>query len=195
MGFSSRRLARTYSMSHFWRVLTTENTLNWNMHAFILLLGVCSQCVNACYLLSEFFQCYIFYSFATLSPTLPPITAMSNDRHDVLNKLTTKKIQRSALLSLCEGNPSVTGGFPAQRDSNAEHVSIWWRHNATLLTTTSLIHSRRPLIIVLLVLSPPLSSSWRTCSSSRHRSGPRCFLGHEFWLFDRQAWNAIGHYE
>ena len=30
------------SMSHLWRVLTTENTLNWNMHAFVL----CWACVH-----------------------------------------------------------------------------------------------------------------------------------------------------
>ena len=29
----------------------------------------------------------------------------------------------TSLLSLCEGNPPVTGGFPSQRDSNTE---IWW---------------------------------------------------------------------
>ena len=26
-------------------------------------------------------------------------------------------------------DPPATGRFPAQRDSNAENVSIWWRHN------------------------------------------------------------------
>ena len=30
----------------------------------------------------------------------------------------------------CEGNSPVTGEFPAQRASNAENVSIWWRHHA-----------------------------------------------------------------
>ena len=29
---------------------------------------------------------------------------------------------------LCAGNSPVTGDFPAQRASNAENVSIWWRH-------------------------------------------------------------------
>ena len=60
----------------------------------------------------------------------------SNNRHGLLNyrsieclsnssfRLTTKKHQRSALLSLYEGNPPVAGGFPAQRDSNAENVSV-----------------------------------------------------------------------
>ena len=68
-------------------------------------------------------------------------TATPNDRRDIWNyrsteclfnslfRLTTKKHQRSASLSLCQGNPPVTGGFPAQRDSNAENISIWWRHN------------------------------------------------------------------
>ena len=30
---------------------------------------------------------------------------------------------------ICEGNSPVTSGFPAQRASNAENVSIWWRHH------------------------------------------------------------------
>ena len=29
----------------------------------------------------------------------------------------------------CAGNSPVTGEFPAQRGSNAENVSIWWRHH------------------------------------------------------------------
>ena len=28
-----------------------------------------------------------------------------------------------------KGNPPVTGGFPSQRASNEENVSIWWRHH------------------------------------------------------------------
>ena len=31
--------------------------------------------------------------------------------------------------SLCAGNSPVTGEFPAQMTSNAENVSIWWRHH------------------------------------------------------------------
>ena len=29
---------------------------------------------------------------------------------------------------LCEGNSPVTGEFLAQRASNAENASFWWRH-------------------------------------------------------------------
>ena len=32
-----------------------------------------------------------------------------------------------------EGNSPVTGEFPAQRASDAENVSIWWRHHAASL--------------------------------------------------------------
>ena len=31
------------------------------------------------------------------------------------------------LTGICEGNSPVTGGFLAQRASNTEIVSIWWR--------------------------------------------------------------------
>ena len=30
---------------------------------------------------------------------------------------------------LYEGNPTVTGRFPSQMASNAENISIWWRHH------------------------------------------------------------------
>ena len=42
----------------------------------------------------------------------------------------SKKTSKLRVTGLCEGNPLVTGGFPSQMTSNAEHVSIWWRHHA-----------------------------------------------------------------
>ena len=41
----------------------------------------------------------------------------------------SKKTSKLRVTGLCEGNSSVTGDFPAQRASNAENVSIWWRHH------------------------------------------------------------------
>ena len=40
-----------------------------------------------------------------------------------------RKHQRSALLAFCAGNSPVIGEFPAQKVSDAENVSIWWRHH------------------------------------------------------------------
>ena len=36
-----------------------------------------------------------------------------------------KEISKLRFTGLCEGNPLVTGGFPSQRTSNAENISIW----------------------------------------------------------------------
>ena len=42
----------------------------------------------------------------------------------------------SQITGYCEGNPpvTVTGGLPShwQTASNAENISIWWRHNGTI---------------------------------------------------------------
>ena len=42
----------------------------------------------------------------------------------------SKKISKLCVTGLCAGNSPVTGEFPAQRASNAENLSIWWRHHA-----------------------------------------------------------------
>ena len=50
----------------------------------------------------------------------------------LLNRLfrpKSKKASKLRVTGLCEGNSPVTGEFPAQRASNAEFVSIWWRHH------------------------------------------------------------------
>ena len=53
--------------------------------------------------------------------------------HDcLLNRLFKAQIKETSKLGvtgLCEGNSPVTSEFPAQRASNAENVSIWWRHH------------------------------------------------------------------
>ena len=40
----------------------------------------------------------------------------------------SKKTSKPRVTCLCEGNSPVTGEFPAQRASNAENISSWWRH-------------------------------------------------------------------
>ena len=50
----------------------------------------------------------------------------------LLNRLfrcRSNKTSELHITGLCEGNPPVTGGFPSQRASNVENVSIWWRHH------------------------------------------------------------------
>ena len=42
----------------------------------------------------------------------------------------SKKTPKLRVTGLRAGNSPVTGEFPAQKASNAENVSIWWRHHA-----------------------------------------------------------------
>ena len=46
----------------------------------------------------------------------------------------SKQTSTLRVTGLREGNSPVTGEFPAQRASNAENVSIWWRHHVLALT-------------------------------------------------------------
>ena len=50
----------------------------------------------------------------------------------LLNRLfRCRSKKKPRVTGLCAGNSPVTGEFPAQRASNAENVSIWWRHHDT----------------------------------------------------------------
>ena len=53
----------------------------------------------------------------------------------LLNRLfrrRSKKTSKLRITGLCAGNSPVVGEFPSQRASNAENVSIWWRHHGNL---------------------------------------------------------------
>ena len=47
-----------------------------------------------------------------------------------LFRLRSKKTSKLRVTGLCVWNSPGTGEFPAQMASNAENVSIWWRHHA-----------------------------------------------------------------
>ena len=58
--------------------------------------------------------------------------------HDcLLNRLFRRRSNKTSKLrvtGLCAGNSPVTAEFPAQKASNAENVSIWWRHHGVVGT-------------------------------------------------------------
>ena len=59
------------------------------------------------------------------------ITSLRSVYSSVCSGSDQRKHQSStALPSVSEGNSPVIGEFPAQKVSNAENVSIWWRHHA-----------------------------------------------------------------
>ena len=80
--------------------------------------------------------------------------------HDcLLNRLFgrwSKKTSKPRVAGLCAGNSPETGEFPAQMASNAENVSIWWRHHVRLeysrgTRTKSFCWSPGPLYIYIYI--------------------------------------------
>ena len=80
------------------------------------------------------------------SPIISPLQWRHNEIDGVSNhqrlacllRRRSKKTSNLRITGLCEGNSPVTGEFPAQRTSDVENVSIWWRlHDIT----SSLLHS------------------------------------------------------
>ena len=66
---------------------------------------------------------------------------ISNQRriNCLLSRLFRRKPKKTSMFtSLCEENPPVTGRFPSQKASNAENVSISWRHHGLLFVSTSI---------------------------------------------------------
>ena len=57
-----------------------------------------------------------------------------------LIRRTSKKTSKLRVTGLCAGNSPETGEFPAQMASNAENVSIWWRHHAIIRSLISLLN-------------------------------------------------------
>ena len=78
--------------------------------------------------------------------------------HDcLLNRLLrcrSKKTSKLRVTGLCEGNSPVTGGFPTQRASNGQNVSIWWRLHAESVSMSYCQHE----------LTKPLDISYRWLS-------------------------------
>ena len=96
--------------------------------------------------------------------------------HDcLLNRLFRRRSMKTSkprATGLCVGNSPVTGEFPAQMASNAENVSIWWRHHEPVDVTKDV------LVSCVAVIARSSSSSclhsshivkstdWRQCRTS-----------------------------
>ena len=66
------------------------------------------------------------YFDVIMSAVASPTTSVLLNR---LFRRISMKAAKRRVTGLCEATPPVTGGFPAQRASDAENVSIWWHHH------------------------------------------------------------------
>ena len=87
---------------------------------------------NACYFELELIECDCRHSHSLLWRHNGRHGVSNHQPHDcLLSRSIRRRSKRTSKLrvtGLCAGNSPVTGEFPAQMASNAENVSIWWRH-------------------------------------------------------------------
>ena len=77
-----------------------------------------------------FQEIFFHYNDVVMNAMVSQITGVSIICSTVGLGADQRKHQSSASLTLFEGNSPVTDEFPAQKASNAENVSIWWRHHS-----------------------------------------------------------------
>ena len=99
------------------------------VHAFIMALwrGIISYYIELMWYIYPYILRFLHYNDVIISVMASQITGDSI----VCSTVCSGADQRKHQSSTKEGNPSVTGGFPSQRASDADNVSIWWRHHVT----------------------------------------------------------------
>ena len=58
------------------------------------------------------------------------ITSLTLVYSTIYSRRRSKKTSKLRVTGFCAGNSPVTGEFPTPMASNAENISIWWRHHA-----------------------------------------------------------------
>ena len=83
----------------------------------------------------------------------------------------SKKKSKLRVSVLCEGISPVTDEFPARMASNAENVSIWWRHNVNRLLSTDACSIKCVFNLLL-----PHDAMWRHRYGSKLARVMSCYL-------------------
>ena len=88
----------------------------------------------ACHRVNPMGQSFIIHIFhfgdVIMGAMASQITSLTIVYSTVYSGAGQRNRSKFHVTGLCVGNSPVTGEFPAQMASNAENVSIWWRHHA-----------------------------------------------------------------
>ena len=128
------------------------------------------------------------YSDVIMTGSVSQITSLTIVYSTVYSSPDQKKTSKLRVTGLCVGNSTGTSEFPSQRASNAENVSIWWRHHAQLKSRIQSIQ-----VIPFTLYNPSqqldgfktkLANTTREWSSSTHlaqlinkEASKRCIIG------------------
>ena len=89
--------------------------------------------------------------------------------HNLLFRRRSKKTSKLRVTGLCAGNSPETGEFHAQMPSNAENVSIWWRHHDTWYRYAPLREDMSCIKILILTHIFKVICSWLCHIGQRNR--------------------------
>ena len=100
------------------------------------------------------------------------ITSLAIVYSTVYSDSRSKKTSKLRVTGLCAWNSPVTDEFPAQMASNAENVSIWWRHHvlANFSEILASNNSKQAQIITTAQVIKPKTRPVRAASDKGHVS-------------------------
>ena len=90
-----------------------------------------------------------------------------------------ENIKKPCVTGLFEGNPPVTSGFPSQRTSNTENVSIWWHHHRGSTPFYFMYDHKQSMTFHWCTINAPTAFAWCT-NHFIHKM--------EFWYI---GWNRV----
>ena len=111
------------------------------------------------------------------------ITSLAIVYSTVYSRRMSKKTSKLRVTGLCAGNSSATDEFPAQMASDAENVSIWWRHHAVGNIVFLILMKFTPIAatgIIILTTSGAASEDMVCYHISQSPEDARC------------GWNGVG---
>ena len=88
-----------------------------------------SMAQNNCQLITWSNSVLLHYSDLLMSTMASQITSVSIVYSSIYSGAAQNKTSKLRVTGLWEGNSPVAGEFRAQKDSNVENISIWWRHH------------------------------------------------------------------
>ena len=123
--------------------------LNTKLHFCVLTIHILEW---AQYIMIFIQECHNQYRWLSLQWRHNRYDSVSNHQphYCFLNRLfrhRSKKTSKPRVTDLCAGNSPEAGEFPAQRASNAENVSIWWRHHGPFDHTPEKTYSAKLLCL------------------------------------------------
>ena len=117
---------------------------------------------------------------SAMASQITSFTIVYSSVYSGADKIKTSKLRD---IGLCAGNSPVTGEFPAQKASDAENASIWWRHH--VLAIFRGIYTwphKEPQLCSILWLSLQLTIYRMDSISLKYTNYQRC-LSHIFYIW------------